>query len=236
MFGHLLKFLIALALLPVVAGEVWTVIDLAQAAIPAGQLRSAWFLSFLAGGVVWLLIFNFLPRTLWLYVLGHEFTHAIAAMMAGGKVSAFKVSSKGGHVMTDRVNWWIALSPYFVPIYALIWIALWITVNCYYPLKAWQPALYFGIGLFWAFHLTFTYSVLHSHQTDLSREGYPFSVVVILFFNLLTVLVLLTFLAHDFRLAWTTFAHRIAQCYLLAGHAIRSALAWSLEAWRHRNS
>ena len=66
---------------------------------------------------------------MWLYVLGHEFTHALAAMLAGGKVSAFHVSSKGGHVLTDRVNWWIALSPYFVPIYALIWMALWITVE-----------------------------------------------------------------------------------------------------------
>jgi len=235
MLGHLFKTLIALALLPLVAGEVWTLIDLVQAAIPAGQWRSAWFVSFLAGGFVWLLIFNLLPRTMWLYVLGHEFTHALTAMLAGGKVTAFKVSSKGGHVMTDRVNWWIALSPYFVPIYALIWIGLWLTVDFYHPLRAWQPVLFFGIGLFWAFHLTFTYSILHSPQTDLSREGYPFSIVIILFFNLLTVLALLSLLNHDFRLAWTTFVHRTAQSYTLAGHALRHAAAWSLDAWRHRS-
>jgi hypothetical protein len=236
MLGHLLKTLIALALLPLVAGEVWTLIDLAQAAIPAGEWHSAWFASLAAGGAIWILIFNLLPRTLWLYVLGHEFTHALAAMLAGGKVSAFKVSSKGGHVLTDRVNWWIALSPYFVPIYALIWIALWLTVDFYYPLKAWQPVLYFGIGLFWAFHLTFTYSILHSHQTDLSREGYPFSIVVILLFNLLFFLLLLSLLTHDFARSWTTFVHRSGHCYILAGHAILHGATWAQQAWHNRNS
>ena len=112
---------------------------------------------------------------MWLYVLGHEFTHALAAMLAGGKVSAFQVSAKGGHVVTDRVNWWITLSPYFVPIYALIWMALWLTVDFCHPLKAWQPILYFGIGVFWCFHLTFTVSMLHLGQTDLSGQGIVFS-------------------------------------------------------------
>ncbi len=235
MFAHVLKTLIALALAPLVAAEVWTVFDLARASIPAGQWTSAWFVSFAAGFFTWFFIFNLLPRTMWLYVLGHEFTHALFAMMAGGKVTAFKVSSKGGHVMTDRVNWWIALSPYFVPIYALIWIGLWLTVDFYYPLRQWQPLLYFGIGLFWSFHLTFTYSILHSHQTDLSREGYPFSIVVILFFNLLTVLVLLSLLSHNLPLAWKTFAHRTGQSYTLTGQGILHAYAWARQAWNTRN-
>ena len=159
MVAKFLKFVIALALAPLVAGEIWTLIDLARAAAPAGYWGEAWFVSFSAGFLTWAVVFIFLPRTMWLYVLGHEFTHALAAMLAGGKVSAFHVSSKGGHVMTDRVSWWIALAPYFVPIYALIWMALWLTVDFYHPLKAWQPILYFGIGLFWAFHLTFTASM-----------------------------------------------------------------------------
>src|ERR1700677_1067027 len=180
-----LKLLIALALMPVVAAEIWTLIDLARAAVPAGQWREAWFFAFGAGFVTWLVIYFFLPRTMWLYVLGHEFTHAVAAMLAGGKVTSFAVSSKGGHVMTDRVNWWIALSPYFVPIYALIWMALWLTIDFYHPLREYLPILYFGIGLFWAFHLTFTVSMLHREQTDISREGFVFAGVIIALTNLL---------------------------------------------------
>jgi hypothetical protein len=193
----LLKFLIALALIPLVAGEVWTLIDLARSAASAGPLAERWFVWLAAGFVVWLVIFCLLPRTMWLYVLGHELTHAVAAMLAGGKVSSFQVTSKGGHVMTDKVNWWITLSPYFVPIYALIWTALWITVNWSYPLRAWQPILYFGIGLFWAFHVTFTASMAHRKQTDLTGQGVFFSLVVILLFNLLGFLLLLSLLSPD---------------------------------------
>jgi hypothetical protein len=100
-------------------------------------------------------------------------------------------------VLTDRVNWWIALSPYFVPIYALIWMALWLTVNFYHSLRPWQPILYFGIGLFWAFHLTFTASMAHRRQTDLSGQGVFFSFVIILLVNLFAFLLLLSLLAPE---------------------------------------
>jgi len=226
MLGRFIKFLIALALLPLIAAEVLTFIDLAYAAAPTGQWREGWFVSLGAGFILWLFIFFLLPRTMWLYVLGHEFTHALMAMLAGGKVHAFKVTSKGGHVVTDRVNWWIALSPYFVPIYALIWIMLWLTVNFYYPLKEWQPVLFFGIGLFWSFHLTFTVSMMHFGQTDLSREGYVFSGAVIVFINLALFLLVLSTLTHDFRKSGRTFLQRTEQCYMETGRGAQRGFEW----------
>jgi len=232
MFGKFLKFLIALALIPLVAAEIWTLAHLARFIMVGGQWWATWFFSLGAGVVVWLLIFIFLPRTMWLYVLGHELTHALTAMLAGGKVSSFKVTSKGGHVMTDRVNWWIALSPYFVPIYALIWIGLWLTVDFYYPLKPWQPVLFFGIGLFWSFHLTFTVSMLHPRQTDLSGEGYIFSGVIIALMNLLAFLILFALLVHDFSMAGRLFWHRIGQSYAFTWHEILHGAAWLHEMWR----
>lgn len=235
MVSRFLKFLIALALIPLVAGEIWTLIDLARLSVPAGQWKAAWFLSFSTGFLAWIVIFIFLPRAMWLYVLGHEFTHALAAMIAGGKVSAFKVTSKGGHIMTDRVNWWIALSPYFVPIYALIWIGLWLMVDFYYSLRQWQPILFFGIGLFWSFHLTFTCSMLHPRQTDLSGEGYIFSGVIIALMNLLTMVLLLSVLVHDFTMAWHLFLHRSGQCYIFAGNEIMHGVAWAQNAWQTRH-
>jgi len=234
MGSRLLKFIVALALLPLVAGEVWALIDLGRLSVPAGEWHAAWFVSFGAGFWIWLLIFAFLPRTMWLYVLGHEFTHALAAMMAGGKVSSFKVTSQGGHIMTDRVNWWIALSPYFVPIYALIWIGLWLTVDFYYPLKAWQPVLYFGIGFLWCFHLTFTWSMLHPRQTDLSGEGYVFSSVIISLMNLLAVFFLLGILARDVPGAGKLLLRRTQQCYIFTGNEIRRGSTWAWEEL-HRN-
>ena len=216
-----LKFLIALALLPLLAGEIWTVIELGRLTAPAGRWHEMWFGSLAAGFAVWLVVFFLLPRTMWLYVLGHEFTHALAAMLAGGKVTAFQVSSKGGHVLTDKVNWWIALSPYFVPIYALIWMALWVTVDFYHSLRPWQPWLYFGIGLFWAFHLTFTVSMAHRRQTDLTGQGMVFSFVVILLINLLMFLVLLSLMTHDgLAGAIRELVELTGRCYAATGHSL----------------
>jgi len=228
-----LKFFIALALLPLVAAEVWTLVDLARLSVPTGQWREGWFVSFGAGFAAWLLIFILLPRTMWLYVLGHEFTHALAAMLAGGKVTAFKVTAQGGHVMTDRVNWWITLSPYFVPLYALIWMGLWLSVDFYYPLKEWQPLLYFGIGFFWAFHVTFTASMMHAEQTDLSREGFVFSGTIIALINLLTVLLLLGFLGHHFTEAARLFWQHAGQSYTFTGQEILHGFSWAWDKW-HR--
>jgi hypothetical protein len=233
----LLKFVLALALLPLVAGEIWTLIDLARAAVPAGQWRAGWFVSFGAGLLTWLVIFFLLPRTMWLYVLGHEFTHALAAMLAGGKVSSFQVSAKGGHVVTDRVNWWITLSPYFVPIYALIWMALWVSVDFWYPLKAWQPVLYFGLGIFWCFHLTFTWSMFHFGQTDITSQGIIFSAVIILLINLVVFLFLLSLLAHDLTMAGAgrLFLHRVGQSYLFTWNEVARGAAWVWNAWQGRH-
>jgi hypothetical protein len=224
----LLKFLIALALLPLVAAEIWTVIDLARISIPSGRGNES-FISFAAGFISWLVIFIALPRTLWLYVLGHEFTHALAVMVSGGKVTEFKVTSAGGHVMTDRVSWWIGLAPYFVPIYALVWMALWLTIDFYHPLQEWLAVFYFGIGFFWAFHVTFTVSMLHPRQTDLSREGYIFSGVIIALFNLLTVLLLLALLSHNLPRAGRIFWQRIETSYVVSAREITAGSKFAHE-------
>ena len=234
MFAHVLKTLIALALAPLVAAEVWTVFDLARASIPAGQWTSAWFVSFAAGFFTWFFIFNLLPRTMWLYVLGHEFTHALAAMLAGGKISSFQVSAKGGHVITDRVNWWITLAPYFVPLYALLWSAVWISIDFWWPLKAWQPIFYFGLGLLWCFHLTFTASMMHLKQTDLSSQGFVFSIAVIAAINLFLFLVVFALLAHGMTFGDVArlFLERVKEAYLVCGWEITRAARWLSSFWR----
>ena len=72
-----------------------------------------WFFSL--GVVLWMVAFFGLPRPQWLYVFGHELTHALWVTLLGGKVHHFHVGSKGGHVLSDRTNTWIALAPYFFP-------------------------------------------------------------------------------------------------------------------------
>ena len=54
-------------------------------------------------------------RLLYLYVLGHEMTHAMFVYVCGGRISAIHFSTEGGYVMTNKSNILIALSPYFIP-------------------------------------------------------------------------------------------------------------------------
>lgn len=136
--------------------------------------------------------------------------------------------------MTDRVNWWITLAPYFIPIYALIWMGLWLSVDFWYPLKEWQPVLYFGLGVFWCFHLTFTVSMFHLGQTDITTQGILFSLVIILLINLIFFLVLFALLAHNVTWlgAGKIFWHRVAQSYLWTGNEIVQGATWAWSLWR----
>jgi len=152
-----------------------------------------WF--FGLGLAVWLIIFFGLPRPLWLYVFGHELTHALAVKLAGGKVSDFAVSSRGGHIVSSKINTWIALSPYFVPIYSVIVIGIYGVVSLSMDLQPHRELatglLYGFLGLTWGFHATFTLSMIPKGQTDLAYGGTFFSLVVIYLMNLLVLSILL---------------------------------------------
>lgn len=225
------KFILGVLLIPLVVAQGLALFDLVSAWIPAAPWRAPWFWCTTGGAFAWLVIFFLLPRPVWFYVLGHELTHALAVWMAGGKIYSMRVGSEGGHVATDRVNWWITLSPYFVPLYTLIWLGLWISVDFYYPLKAWQPALFFGIGVTYAFHVTFTITMLHPEQTDLSSEGYLFSGVVILAMNFLVITALLLLAAQNgaesvtWQFVALALADRTGLCYLAVWNGILKLFA-----------
>jgi TM2 domain-containing membrane protein YozV len=115
-------------------------------------------------------------------------------------------------------------------------MALWLTVDFYHPLKAWQPILYFGIGLFWAFHLTFTASMLHQRQTDLSSQGYVFSGVIILLTNLGLVLLLLSFLTHDGIVgAIRLLGGQAVQSYSWTWHQLARGVQVAQTAWQQHS-
>src|SRR6185436_2345571 len=81
-----------------------------------------WF--FTLGAVLWLIAFFGLPRPVIIYVFGHELTHVLWVWLMGGRVSKFRVSGEGGHIVTNRTNFLIALAPYFFPLYSLLAIAV----------------------------------------------------------------------------------------------------------------
>ncbi|MDQ2867601.1 MAG: hypothetical protein M3R59_04205 [Verrucomicrobiota bacterium] len=148
-----------------------------------------WF--FALGVVLWLIAFFGLPRPLILYVFGHELTHALWVWLMGGRVSKFRVGSDGGHIVTDRTNFWIALTPYFFPLYSVLAIGVYGLLSLFVNIAPYGQLLFAVIGITWAFHFTFTCWMIPKNQSDLSSHGTFFSLVFIYLMNLAVLSALL---------------------------------------------
>jgi hypothetical protein len=73
--------------------------------------------------------------------------------------------------------------------------------------------------------------MMHLQQTDLSRQGYVFSTVVIAFLNLVLVLLLLSILTHNMPKAIRLFLHCTGQCYAFTGNEMMRGADWARETW-----
>jgi hypothetical protein len=187
-----LKFVIAIFLLPLCAILTQTFFTVFARATVTQRLWAAeefWFFSL--GAVLWLIAFFGLPRPMLVYVFGHELTHALWVLLMGGRVSRFRVGRDGGHIVTDRNNFWIALAPYFFPLYSLIIIAAYGILGLFLNVQPYGRLLYALIGATWAFHFTFTCWMIPKKQTDLTDNGTFFSLVVIYLMNLALLSVML---------------------------------------------
>ena len=80
------KMFIGILLLPVCVGTakaVWLVLS------QMGGAERVW-LPMLAGAACWIVVFLLLPKPMWVYVFGHELTHAVWTWIFGGSVKGFK--------------------------------------------------------------------------------------------------------------------------------------------------
>lgn len=187
---RLLKLFIGLALLPsavaltLTAWEVMRTLAFAQT-----TWRGGLGVAFCAGYGVWLAVFLLLPSPMRTYVLGHELTHALWALLMGARVSGLRVSKSGGQVRTTKTNWVIALAPYFFPFYAMLFLALFLIGRAIWGWDRYWPVLMFFVGAGWSFHVTFTLMMLlHTEQSDVTSQGVVFSAVVIYMMNLAVML------------------------------------------------
>src|SRR5205814_9989083 len=93
-------------------------------------------------------------------------------------------SGAGGHIVTNRTNFLIALAPYFFPLYSLLAILIYGIASLFVNVAPYGQLLYAILGITWAFHLTFTCWMIPKNQTDLSDHGTFFSLVFIYLMNL----------------------------------------------------
>ena len=181
----LLKIILALLLLPFCVGSVMA---LWQVIIRSGNTQTIW-LTTLIGAISWIIIYIFIPEPRWMYVLGHELTHALWSLPFGGKLKKIKVSSRGGHVAITKSNFLVSLAPYFFPLYVVIVIIIFYIGNFFWNWNPYVLCFYFFIGIAYAFHVTLTFKILKIKQPDIVDEGYIFSTVIIFLGNIIVLLI-----------------------------------------------
>lgn len=196
----MLKFIIGLILLPICWVSLETFFLLFKKEALSGSFyNSPEFFFFSVGAALSLLVFfgaRRHPVLMWLYVAGHELTHAFFVLIFRGEVSRIHITSEGGHILTNRNNFLISLSPYLVPFYTLLFLLGW-------ALFEWQWVDFEGsdffwfygiIGLTWMFHVAYTIWMLQRDQNDIELNGRLFSFTVIFLGNV-TIISFLMILA-----------------------------------------
>jgi hypothetical protein len=206
-----LKNLVGVFLLPV--AWVWTITVFGALGRETfknrfWQTEDFWF--FGLGVVLWMVWFTGslymqgAPRPMRIYVFGHELTHAIWTWLSIGRVSDFKVTKEGGHIVTDSPNIWVTLSPYFYPVYCVALLLVFCVSSFFYDFRVETPegqllsplrVVFMLFGAAWAFHLSFTVWMIRRGQSDLRMHGNFFSVVLIYIMNLIVFSVFLVLTA-----------------------------------------
>jgi hypothetical protein len=178
------KTIIAVLLLPVCAGAasaLWMVLR------KAGDADTTW-VPFLCGSACWVVLYCLLPKPMWVYVFGHELTHAVWTWLMGGKVKQFRASANGGHVVVNKSNFAIALAPYFFPLYAVLVVLIFLAGHWLWNWQHYLVWFHLLLGAAYAFHVTLTWHILKHSQTDISEQGYLFSAVIIFLGNVAVLL------------------------------------------------
>lgn len=197
-FKKLVRWMLATALLVFCWVTSWTFLEtFSHATLEQGFWQSPQFWYFVVGALMMLGWFwSKLGQSffLYLYVFGHELTHAAFVKCFGGKVYDMEWGSTGGYVTTDKSNWVISLSPYFVPFWSVIAVILYAVPSMFWKLPG-EADLFFyaAIGASWSFHMAWTIWMIPRDQPDLKDNGMYLSLVLIYLGNLVVLVGLLCF-------------------------------------------
>lgn len=133
-----------------------------------------------------------------IYVFGHELVHGVTSWVMGGKITSINVSKEGGSVTTTKTNTVVELSPYFIPIYAIILMAVYFVVASSYNING--ATFIFLIGFALTMHVVMTIEVMKTKQPDLMKSGYLFSIVAVYVLNIVIIALLFSMLFRSFSI------------------------------------
>jgi len=148
-------------------------------------------LFFLIGFITYLVIHIVFYKPVFIHVMSHELTHMLWAALFGGKTKELRVSREGGRVMISKSNFLVSLAPYFFPLYAFIFVVIYIIAD-----KKFLPYIAFFVGASLAFHIALTLYSLTINQKDLQEESnVVFSILFVIFMNIIIIILILSVLS-----------------------------------------
>ena len=147
---------------------------------------ATWF--FFGGFAAYFAVHFLLSKPILTHVMAHELTHALAALVLGGKVTSIQASTSGGTTVTNRSHIFVSLAPYIFPFYTAVTLAVYCIAA-----DRFKPYLLFVVGFTYAFHLALTAWSLSHHQPDLDEGGVVFSLIFIFTGNIIVLMLLFTF-------------------------------------------
>ncbi len=221
------RFLLGGLLLPLCWAFARSLVDAILSVTGSASGISAESIALLGGIVAFAMSWTALSHPVKAYVLGHELTHALWALMFGAMPSDVKVTENGGSVKLTKSNFLITLAPYFFPFYTFVVIIAAIITYAFLRPLPFLPLWMFLIGFTWAFHVLFTIETLMVRQPDVKLYGRLFSWTIIFIVNVAIILVwLATTTEFTFAELVQSIVYRSLDAYVGTIKAVYSLAQW----------
>ena len=160
---------------------------------------------FLGAGIVffWVIAFS-AGREIRVQIqtIAHELTHTLFAFLTLHFIRRIRLNpdgSGGSMAFSGHGNWLITLAPYFFPLFAALYMLImpWLL-----DITDSHWLIYAVFGYFVAYYWETVLSQVHLEQTDIIKEGYLFSGIIIVGLNLFVTGSILAFNSQLWPGAW----------------------------------
>ena len=170
----------------------------------------------------WLLIFRNISGK-WFFVIEHELTHTIFALLTFHTIHDFRATKIGvgyvGYSGAGNGNWLISIAPYFFPTFSIIVIAfLYLAQAQYYPF------LMMLLGYTFLYHIHSTIYETHHRQPDLQKVGLWFAYAFLPAANLLAIVAIISAIPNDRIEFLRTLEHLYSYLALLLADILKSII------------
>jgi len=151
------------------------------------------YIFFLSGMGAFFLLNLFFKKKAFLYVFAHELSHAIAALLTGGKVHSIYVAGQSGNTTMDKTNTFVLLFPYIFPFYTVCVLLFYWILGLVGNVDHLQNYYYGALGMTLCHHLFHTIYSIYEGQDDIRKSGTLFALSAVLFANLCFIAILFTY-------------------------------------------